>query len=132
MDKTPIIPPELQGNYDNWHFSPAVASGDFIFFSGCTGTLADGSISKEPARQFRDAFRKVEKTLHHAGLDFSAVIEMTTYHVGLLKHLDLFKTVKDEFIREPYPAWTAIGVSELAGHALLEIKVIARKANAAP
>lgn len=38
---------------------------------------------------------------------------MTTYHVGLSKHLTAFIKVKDEFIGSPYPAWTAIGGSEL-------------------
>ena len=34
---------------------------------------------------------------------------------------------KDKYIEEPYPAWTAIGVSELAFlDALLEIRVNAR------
>jgi len=34
--------------------------------------------------------------------------------------------VKDGFCKEPYPAWTAVGVSELAFGALVEIKVTAR------
>jgi enamine deaminase RidA (YjgF/YER057c/UK114 family) len=33
--------------------------------------------------------------------------------------------VKDAFVKEPYPAWTAIGVAELAFGALVEIKVTA-------
>ncbi|MCG8491354.1 MAG: RidA family protein [Sneathiellales bacterium] len=128
MDKQPIIPSELQGNYDNWHFSPAVASGDFVFFSGCTGTQSDGSIASDPERQFHQAFEKVRLSLIEAGLDFSSVIEITTYHIGLSKHLDLFKSVKDKFIQEPYPAWTAIGVSEFVHpDAIVEIRVLAKK-----
>ncbi len=53
---------------------------------------------------------------------------MTTYHVELQKNLKEFMRVKDEFIIEPYPAWTAIGVSELAvADAVIEIRVIARR-----
>lgn len=67
-------------------------------------------------------------TLSEANLDFSDVVELTTYHVGLKEGLDAFKVVKDEFIIEPYPAWTAIGVSELAVEgALIEIRATANK-----
>lgn len=127
-NKTPVVPDELQRNYDSWHFSPAVESNGFLFFSGCTSAQPDGSVSPDPATQFRHAFEKVFKTLSHAGLGFESVVEMTTYHVGLSEHLEAFKAVKDEFISEPYPAWTAIGISELAAkNAIIEIRIIARK-----
>ena len=61
------------------------------------------------------------------GLTFVDVVEMTTYHVGIREQLETFRRIKDEFIGEPYPAWTAIGISELAVEgALLEIRVTAR------
>jgi enamine deaminase RidA (YjgF/YER057c/UK114 family) len=42
--------------------------------------------------------------------------------------LGAFVKVKDEFIAEPYPAWTAIGVSELlTDGALAEIRAIAKR-----
>jgi len=57
---------------------------------------------------------------------------MTTYHVGLKNHLQPFINTKAEFISEPYPAWTAVGVSELASaNAIVEIRVIARSATPA-
>jgi enamine deaminase RidA (YjgF/YER057c/UK114 family) len=66
--------------------------------------------------------------LTEVGLTLSDVVEMTTYHVGLKEQLEVFKQIKDEFINEPYPAWTAIGVSELAvDGALIEIRVIAKE-----
>jgi enamine deaminase RidA (YjgF/YER057c/UK114 family) len=79
-------------------------------------------------RRFRDAFRFVRANLAAAGLDLSHVVEMTTYHVGLRKHLDAFIKVKDEFVSAPYPAWTAVGVSELiTPGTLVEIRVIASR-----
>jgi enamine deaminase RidA (YjgF/YER057c/UK114 family) len=66
--------------------------------------------------------------LEAAGLTFDDVVEMTTYHVGLRAHLDAFMRVKNEFIHEPYPAWTAIGVSELITEGtLVEIRLVARR-----
>ena len=130
MDKKPIIPKELRKKYDCWHFSPAIEGGGFLFVSGCTGTKLDGSISKDIEDQFRQAFETVQKSLVEAGLSFSDVIDMTTYHVGLRSHLKKFMKIKDEFIIEPYPAWTAVGVTELAIEgALIEIRVIAKTKN---
>ncbi len=51
---------------------------------------------------------------------------MTTYHVRLREHLAAFTEVKDGFIREPYPAWSAIGIVELISEgALAEIRAVA-------
>ena len=66
--------------------------------------------------------------LDAAGLDLGHVVEMTTYDVGLRKHLKTLIKVKDEFIKPPYPAWTAVGVTEpITEGVLLEIRVIAKR-----
>lgn len=55
------------------------------------------------------------------------LLEMTTYHVGLRQHLAAFVAVRDRHVQKPYPAWSAIGVSELITEgALVEIRVVAR------
>lgn len=123
----PVIPSALRAKYDKWHFSPAVESGGFLFVSGCTGTRPDGTNSEKAGEQFTQAFRTVEMSLAEAGLSFSDVVEIVTYHVGLREHFSDFVMIKDKFIKEPYPAWTAIGVSELAADgAVIEIKVTAK------
>ena len=86
------------------------------------------SVADDPESQFRDTFRFLRANLEAADLPFDHIVEMTTYHVGLREHLDAFIKVKDEFISEPYPAWTAIGVTELITEGtLVEIRVIARR-----
>jgi len=66
--------------------------------------------------------------LETTGLHFDDIVEMTTYHVALRKHLKAFIKVKDEFVGMPYPAWTAIGIEELITEGtLLEIRVIAKR-----
>jgi enamine deaminase RidA (YjgF/YER057c/UK114 family) len=46
------------------------------------------------------------------------------YHVR--KHMDAFVAAKDGHITAPYPAWSAIGVSQLLTEgALVEIRAIA-------
>jgi enamine deaminase RidA (YjgF/YER057c/UK114 family) len=132
MEKKSIVPKALESSYIDWHYSPAIKSGDFLFISGCTGSMPDGTISHDIADQIRQAFRKIELSLTEAGLTFSDVIDMTTYHVGLQEQLETFKQIKDEFISEPYPAWTALGISELAVEgAQIEIRVTAKVKKAA-
>jgi len=125
--KKVVIPESRRSSYDNWHFAPAVASGGFLFVSGVTGTRSDGTNSPDVEEQFVSAFEGVKESLTEAGLTFDDVVEMTTYHVGLQAHLKEFVAVKDRFIKKPYPAWTAIGVVELAVlGAVIEVQVTAK------
>jgi enamine deaminase RidA (YjgF/YER057c/UK114 family) len=110
-----------------WHMAPVVDTGDFAFFSGVTGAGPNGKPAKDPESQFRDAFRFLGENLEAAGLSFKNIVDLTSYHVNLRQHTHTFIKVKDEFIVEPYPAWTAIGVSELWFPALLlELRIIAK------
>lgn len=147
-----IIPPALQGVYDNWHFAPAVAVNGFIFCSGIIGTSPDGEppaedglagakattaessnalnalmAVRDPEAQFSTAFEALRAILDAAGADMSDLVEITTYHVEISRHMDVFMRVKDRFVHAPYPAWTAIGVSELiVPGGLVEIRAVAR------
>jgi enamine deaminase RidA (YjgF/YER057c/UK114 family) len=127
MKKKSIVPKDYRLKYDKWHFSPAIESGGYVFVSGCTGAAADGLVSEDVKEQFRQAFRNVEAALAEAGLSYADVVEIVSYHLELEKHFQDFMLVKDEFIIEPYPAWTAVGVSALAAEgALVEVKVTAK------
>jgi len=128
MIPKPIIPENLQNFYDDWHMSPALVCNGFAFFTGFTGAQADGSISPDTGEQIRQAFKKVNDVLQAGDMSFAHVVEMTTYHIGLRDHLDLFKSVRDEYVQEPFPAWTAIEVNGFVREgAIVEIRVIARQ-----
>jgi len=146
-----VIPPGLQGVYDTWHFAPAVIKDGMIYCSGIIGTSPDGNpISasafdganltlkdgdaalsdimaiRDPEAQFEAAFEGVKSVLAAAGAGLEDIVEMTTYHVNIAEHMPVFMTVKDRYIKEPYPAWTAVGVSELViPGGLMELGVIA-------
>ncbi len=114
--------------YDDWHYSNAVVSNGFVFISGCTGVDKDGRCAADPSNQIKQAFDNVSAALALAGLDFSDVVDLTTYHVELQQQIAIFRQIKDQYIHAPYPAWTAIGITELAAeHAIVEIKAIARQ-----
>lgn len=123
-----VVPPSMKAYYENFHFSPAVVDGDTVRCSGVIGVGEDGKASDDPEAQFTTAFEGVQMVLEAAGASLADITEMTTFHVGLNKNIAEFMKVKDRFIAEPYPAWTAIGVVELAfPGALVEIRVNARK-----
>ncbi len=121
-----VNPEESKVLYDRFHFSQAVRSGDLLLCSGQIGTAPGGSVPTALEDEFRNAFAAVGRVLGAADLSFRDVVEYTTYHVGLHDTLAVFMKVRDEFIHAPWPAWTAIGVSELAvPGARLEIRVTA-------
>lgn len=123
----PMIPPSQQFAYDRFHFSAAVRSGDLVSCSGQIGVDPKGAAITDPEDQFTAAFQSVAETLDEAGASWADVFEMTTFHVGMHDHLATFMTVRDRFISEPWPAWTAIGCTELAvPGALVEVRVQAR------
>lgn len=120
--------PDFAHFHDDWHLSRAFDAGDFVFLSGVTGCRPDYTVADDPEAQFRDAFQFLGATLGAAELGFDNVVEMTSYHVDLRKHLDAFTKVKDEFVQAPYPAWSCIGTTELITEGtLVEIRVICRR-----
>jgi enamine deaminase RidA (YjgF/YER057c/UK114 family) len=126
-----VIPAAMQPMYDRFHFAPAVRVGDLLLCSGQIGIGPDGRAIADPVAQFTTAFENVKAVLAEAGLGFTDVVELTTYHAGGMQHLGAFMQVKDRYLAQPYPAWTAIGVVELAvPGGLVEIRATARRASA--
>lgn len=130
MTKRAIVPPESRAAADQLKMTPGIVSGNHLFLTGVTGSDAHGSMPEDPEVQVRNAFEKIGHVLREAGLTFQSIVEMTSYHVGLRGHFDLFDTVRLEYLEEPYPAWTAVEVAGLRREgAIVEIRVIA---NAIP
>ena len=128
--KATLSPPAFAHFVEDWHLSPVLDSGEFVFLSGVTGARADLTVAADPEAQIRDTFQCAQDYLRAADLTFDDVVEMTSYHVGLREHLAAFITVKDEYVTAPYPAWTAIGVSQLITEGtIVEIRLIARRAR---
>ena len=123
-----IVPDSMKAFYDDYHFAPAVIDGNQVRCSGVIGVEADGSCSDDPETQFTTAFESLAQVLAAAGVSFADLTEMTTFHVGLQKHLATFMSVKDRYVKDPYPAWSAIGTTELAfPGGIVEVRVTARK-----
>lgn len=121
-----ILPDALKPTYQNFKFAPGVRAGGLLHMSGILGTGAGGAVPADPTAEFEAAFQQAKMVLAEAGLDFTDIVEMTTFHIGLQEHIGTFMAVKDKYINEPYPAWTAVGTTELAfPGARMELKITA-------
>lgn len=129
MTRKVLIPPGAEAAVEAARMSPGILSDPHVFVTGMTGSAPDGTMPPDPADQFRAAFAKIAAVLAQAGLTLDAVVEMTSYHVGLREHFDLFDQVRQDHFGPPYPAWTAVEVAGLRRPgALVEVRVIASTA----
>jgi enamine deaminase RidA (YjgF/YER057c/UK114 family) len=120
-----VVPEADRRTNARFQFSAGVRTGEHLYCSGQIGSV-DGTVDADPPTQFEQAFVNVARVLAEAGGSWADVVEMTTFHVGLQEHLAAFAAVRARWVQEPYPAWTAVGVSELAvPGALVEVKVVA-------
>ena len=97
-----------------------------LFVSGQVGSRADGTPEPDFAAQVQLAFDNLKATLAAAGCTFADLIDVTTFHTDPEKQFPTIMAIKNSvFPQPPYPNWTAVGVTWLAGFDF-EIKVIAR------
>ena len=121
-----VFPAGRHALYATHRYSAAIRSDDLLFVSGQVGSRDDGSPAPDFEAQVRLAFANLDATLRAAGCGFDDIVDVTTFHTDPARQFDTVLAVKDEiFPQAPYPAWTAIGVTWLAGFDF-EIKVIAR------
>lgn len=121
-ERGPVIPAGSETAYEQFHFAPAYRVGDTLYVSGVIGSGDDMS------DEFTSAFESLAGVLEAAGFSLDDVVDMTTFHVDMSNTLGTFMAARDAAMSEPWPAWTAIGCTELAipgGRA--EVKVTAIK-----
>ncbi len=121
-ERGPVIPADSQASYDRFHFAPAYRVGDTLYVSGVIGSV------ESRADEFAGAVANLANVLDAAGDSLADVVEMTSFHVDMSETLGSFMKARDAAMTEPWPAWTAIGCTELAiptGRA--EVKVTAVK-----
>ena len=127
MQKKMIIPAHLKSLHDNWHYSTGLLVGDTLDISGAIGFLTDGTIPVNPEDQYIACFENIKASLEEVGASFDNLVELTSYHTDLQHSLALFSEIKDRYVTDPYPTWTALGVRELSTRDLVvEIGGLAR------
>lgn len=126
-----VVParPEHRRVFTEWGFAEAVIDGDRVWLSGVVAGLRQGETAADAEAAYDRAFRMLGDVLERSGSSFDGVVEMTTYHTDLPAQMDVFMKVKHRYIREPFPAWTAIDIDRLVpDRGLVEIKLVARRA----
>ena len=118
-------PAELKYQQD-WGYASAVVSGDLVTLSGVVAGVRDGETDLRAG--YRRAFERIGATLREAGVSWDDVIDITSFHTDLTTQMPAIVAVKNEYIKPPYPTWTAIQVSRLIpDNGITEIRIVARK-----
>lgn len=121
-----IFPADRHALYDVHQYSAAIRHGDLLFVSGQVGSREDGSPEPVFEDQVRRAFANLRAVLAAAGASFDDVIDVISFHTDPQAQFDRMMAIRAEEIGEPpYPTWTAVGVTWLAGFDF-ELKVVAR------
>lgn len=126
---------QKEGN-DAYGFAAAFRAGDFIFVSGVVAGSWDGDVLDVEGLEasIRSALTYAGQTLQAAGADYDHVVEIVSFHVwdseffagDKSAQLQAIVDVKREFMREPDPAWTAVGTTELVpDRGIVEIRLTA-------
>lgn len=116
--------PDIRAAQEKFGYADAVIAGDTVYLSGVVAFLADGE--DDVATAIARAFDRLGESLNNLDLRWEDVVAIDTFHTHLKAHSDIFKQVKNRYIKAPFPAWTAVGVNELARpNAIVEIKLTA-------
>lgn len=120
--------PEVRRFFTEWGFAEAVIDGERVWLSGVVAGLRAGETIADQEKAYDRAFKMLEDVLARSGASFDGVVDITTFHTDLPSQFEGFRKVKDRYVREPFPAWTAIDIDRLVpDNGLVEIKLVARR-----
>ncbi len=119
----------LRDIQEAWGFNDAIVVDDTIYVSGIVVGTREGE--GDLATAYTRAYERIGAVLTRAGASWDDVVDITSFHTDLTTQMPAIVAVQKRYIRAPYPAWTAIGVSRLIpDRGITEIKIIARKPRA--
>ena len=111
--------PEAIGTY-----SQAIRAGNTVYLSGQIGLdPATMQMAEGIEAQTHRVFRNLAAIAAAAGLGLEHAVRMTVYLTDLA-HFARVNEIMAQYVKEPYPARAAVGVSGLPRGALVEIDAI--------
>jgi enamine deaminase RidA (YjgF/YER057c/UK114 family) len=120
--------PEHRKFFTEWGFAEAVIDGDRVWLSGVVAGLRQGETMADAELAYERAWKMLDDVLKRSGSSLDGVVDITSFHTDLPAQFEGFRKVKDRYIREPFPAWTAIDIDRLVpDNGLVEIKLVARR-----
>jgi enamine deaminase RidA (YjgF/YER057c/UK114 family) len=128
---------EDHGNHDHWRFAAVRRVDDMLYVSGVIVYRGPGEGNDVAAfkLQVRRALDRLKRNLESSGSDFQHVVMINSFHVWQGPHFagtrdqqfQAFEDVIGEFMKAPYPAWTAVGTTGLlADSGIVEVQLIAK------
>lgn len=124
---TVVMPenPAARQMLEAWGFSDAIVAGDTVYLSGIVVGLGPKEVDLEAA--YGRAFEQIGGILKRAGASWDDVVDITSFHTDLTSQMPAIVAVKNRYVKPPFPAWTAVGVTRLIpDRGLTEIKIVAK------
>jgi enamine deaminase RidA (YjgF/YER057c/UK114 family) len=123
--------------HDDWRYAASRRVGDMIYVSGVIVNRNPGEGNDVAAfkLQARRALTRLRVILEAAGSDFQHVAMINSFHVwqgpnfsgARDEQFQAFEAVIGEFMKAPYPAWTAVGTTGLLSDGgIIEVQLIAK------
>ncbi|HEX4984980.1 MAG TPA: Rid family detoxifying hydrolase [Burkholderiales bacterium] len=109
-------------------YSQAVRAGATIYLSGQIGLdPATMQLAQGIEAQIHRVFRNMQAVAAAAGASLDDAVKLTVFLTDLA-HFALLNEIMSQYLRQPYPARSALGVSQLPRGALVEIEAVLVKA----
>jgi enamine deaminase RidA (YjgF/YER057c/UK114 family) len=134
-----VILPDARARqaHDEWRYAAARRLGDTLYISGVVihRRKDEGTDVAAFKLQVRRGLERLRDILQASGSDFQHVVMINSFHVwqgpdftGTRdEQFQAFEDVIGEFMKAPYPAWTAVGTSGLLGsNGIIEVQLIAK------
>lgn len=106
-------------------YNQAIKLGNLVFTSGQIGLVPETGelIGESTEQQARQAFNNLKAVAEKAGADLSKVVKFTLFLTDL-SEFGQVNAIMQEFVPEPYPARSTIGVASLPKGARFEVEAI--------
>ncbi|WP_206606224.1 Rid family hydrolase [Steroidobacter cummioxidans] len=123
--------------YDEYRYAAVRRVDNMLYLSGVVMGPREKEATDVAAfkAQVRRGFERIKASLEASGASLADVVMVNSFHVwdspsfsGTRdQHWDAFYEVVADYVKAPYPAWTAVGTNGLlAKRGVVEVQVIAR------
>ena len=102
MPRTFITPTGMENHRENFHYTPVVRVGKTVYMTGQVGIDPDLRAVEGREAHMVQAFENQQQLLDAAGITWSDVVELVSYHTDL-RDLPLFMQIKDRYFGEAAP-----------------------------
>ncbi len=112
---------------DGEPYEAAICHGDLVYVSGQHPVDSEGNVVGDDIyTQTEQVLTNIERVLEAAGTNTENIIKATVFLTDM-EQFESFNEAYEQFLADPKPARSAVGVTGLAVESLLEIEVIATR-----